>query len=72
MLSEDFHKSMEGFLEKNPSESGDFSAGCGRLWIHQQNVILSTYWGIAITLLQLLNDPYIVVISSDSGLIQRL
>ena len=51
MLAEDFHKSVEGFMEKNASESGDFGAGCGRLWIYQQNVNLSAFgqWGIAIT-----------------------
>ena len=32
-------------MEKNASESGDFWAGCGRLWIYQQNVNLSTYMG---------------------------
>ena len=43
MLAEDFHKSAEGFMEKNVSESGDFGAGCGRLWIYQQNVNLFKY-----------------------------
>ena len=44
MLAEDFLKSAEGFMEKNASDSGDFRAGCGRLWIYP-------LWGIAITLL---------------------
>ena len=52
MLGEDFHKSAEGFMEKNASESGDFWAGCRRIWIYQQKVNLSTYiWAIVKRLL---------------------
>ena len=43
MLAEDFHKSVEGFMEKNVSESVNLLAGCGKLWIYQQNVNLTTY-----------------------------
>ena len=75
MLAEDIHKSVEDFMEKNASEGGDFLAGCGRPWIYQQNVNLSTYMrNCSNTLMfpQFLNDLYSVVISRDSVLIQRL